>query len=698
MKERLIFRPRARLLLQLGDQLIRNENVALLELVKNSYDADATHALVIMERVDNPEKGVITVEDDGTGMDMDIIKNVWMEPGSDYKEKLCKESNRTKKFKRFPLGEKGIGRFAVHKLGNVIELVTRKSGHKEIYLKIDWNVFKESNYLEEVPIEISEREPQIFKNGKTGTRITIKKLKRTWTKLAVREFYRSLNSICFPFNPSGSFRVNFEIDKKEWVEGLLSLNKIGEYALFKFKCEIEGQFIKRFTYKFIPWPSMTKLRPREVTEDDEQIKKLLRMVDKQGNPIDLSKFKIGRVRFEGLIFDRDPRILELGVQDKKGLRTYLNKNGGIRVYRDGIRVYDYGEPENDWLSLDIRRVNIPAKRISNNIIIATVSINREQSRDLIEKTNREGFIENEAYSTFQFAILYALNLVETQRETDKEKIRIFYGATPRAEPVVSKIDELRTIVKKKIKDEKLRDEVERYLDRIENNYKYMNEVLLRSAGAGLSLSVVIHEVEKIVGELKEIVKKEGSSRIVTLVKHLSQMIEGYTLIIRKGGKKKWNLKRLIDQAIFNMEFRFKAHKIEIIKDYVNFKGNSEIECAKNLIIGTLMNIMDNSIWWLEYGQIENKKILIKISEELPGYTSVLIADNGPGFSLPTEEVTKPFVSAKPDGMGLGLHIAKEVMLAHKGNLIFPEWGEFTIPHEFKNGAIIIFAFRKEKEK
>ncbi len=75
-----------------------------------------------------------------------------------------------------------------------------------------------------------------------------------------------------------------------------------------------------------------------------------------------------------------------------------------------------------------------------------------------------------------------------------------------------------------------------------------------------------------------------------------------------------------------------------------------------------------------------------------------MADNGPGFSLPTEEITKPFVSAKPDGMGLGLHIAKSVMETHGGELMFPEAGDVSIPKEFRSGAIVVLAFRKEKAK
>ena len=79
------FKPRARLLLQLGDQLIKNESIALVELVKNSYDADANRVDVYMENVDDPIKGVIIIEDDGYGMDADTVENVWMEPGSDFK-------------------------------------------------------------------------------------------------------------------------------------------------------------------------------------------------------------------------------------------------------------------------------------------------------------------------------------------------------------------------------------------------------------------------------------------------------------------------------------------------------------------------------------------------------------------------------------------------------------------------------------
>jgi signal transduction histidine kinase len=698
-KNNIIFKPRARLLLQLGDQLIKNESIALLELVKNSYDADATKVNISMENIDTPDKGIIFLEDNGVGMDMDIIKNVWMEPASDYKEKLLEEKKVTKEFKRLPLGEKGIGRFSVYKLGEEIELITKKGKNSEILIKINWNDFQNSKYLDEMSIKIIEREPVVFTGSKTGTKIIIKKLKTPWTKQMVKEVYRSVNSMCSPFDAPDSFVISFHTDKKEWIEGLLSWDEVKDYALFSVDCEIEGQYINKFNYKFTPWPAMKKLHPRQITEKNDEVKKVAKMADKDNVAIDLSAAKIGKIKFKALIFDRDTKVLSLGVQDKRGLKDYLDINGGIRIYRDGVRVYDYGEPGNDWLDLGTRRINIPTKRISNNIVLGAIHLAREDSTDLEEKTNREGFVDNEAFNVFKAAVLYVLEKIETFREIDKDRIRTFYGPTPASEPVISDLADLKKVVDTKIKDKKLKDDISVYLKRIEADYKYINETLLKSAGAGLNLGVVIHEAEKIIEELVRVIAKEKpSARIVALVKHLAQLVEGYSVIIRNTGRKTENIKKLIEQAVFNIEFRLDAHKIEVVQDYSAFKGGTTLHCARNLVIGTILNILDNSIWWLDYGDVKDKKIYITVTDKIPDFLSVVIADNGPGFSLPTEEIVKPFVSAKPDGMGLGLHIAKSVMEAHGGELLFQDEGDVAIPKEFKSGAVVILAFRKEQKK
>src|SRR6266852_4767203 len=144
------------------------------------------------------------------------------------------------------------------------------------------------------------------------------------------------------------------------------------------------------------------------------------------HPINLNEHHIGPVKLRLYIFDQDAKVLKLGeVSDKKGLKEFLKESGGMRVYRGGIRVYDYGERGNDWLDLGGRRVNVPAKRISNNLIIGAVSLDIKKSLDvkngrgLIEKTNREGFVENSDYEAFRDAVVHAIQNIEVERNLDK---------------------------------------------------------------------------------------------------------------------------------------------------------------------------------------------------------------------------------------------------------------------------------------
>lgn len=590
------FKPRARLLLQLGDQLIKNESIALVELVKNSYDADANIVNIYMENVDDPKKGVIIIEDDGYGMSAETVENVWLEPGSDFKTQKIKNLEVSPKYKRLPIGEKGIGRFGVHKLGNIIELTTKSRDSKEVYVKINWTDFDKYKYLEDVPIIISERtEPYIFKNGKTGTNILITSLRKKWERGIAREVKRSITALASPFDVNDSFKPSFSVlDKPGWFEGLLNWEDVQDYSLFKFKITMAGNSITEFSYEFTPWISMTKLFPRTVAIDDLLIDqfKTLRYTEgeKKGEVINLGEYKIGSVTFEGYIFDRDPFILKMGVSDKTGFKKYLDTNGGVKVFRDKLRIYDYGEPENDWLGLDLRRVNQPAKRISNNILLSAISINRKDSSDLIEKTNREGFIENEAYEAFRAAILHSLEIIETLRYQDKQRVRQIYGPTPKSSPVMSTLGEAKKYVEEKVKETDVKAQIIKYFNKIESDYKTINDNLLKAAGAGLSMSVVVHEVEKIIYEVEKVLKFEkASDRVLSLVKHLSSLIDGYAEIIRKSSQTTENIIQIIDQSLFNTEFRLDSHKIEIIKEYRQFKGKAKVKVAKNLLIGTIVD-------------------------------------------------------------------------------------------------------------
>ena len=242
MEKQISFKSRARLMPQIGDQLIKNESIALLELVKNAYDADAPDVLVEMWDVDKPKKGKIIVKDTGDGMDLSIVENSWMEIGTDNKKNLLEEyilNNKKSVLGRLPMGEKGIGRFGVHKLGNKIILVTRMQGKKEVVVKIDWTEFEKFDYLEQVPITVIEREPEYFTGQQKGTYIEITELKNVWTRGKLRDVYRSIMSLQSPFESIQSFNVVFETNHKEWLEGLLTVDRIKNDALFFADVSIE---------------------------------------------------------------------------------------------------------------------------------------------------------------------------------------------------------------------------------------------------------------------------------------------------------------------------------------------------------------------------------------------------------------------------------------------------------------------------
>ncbi|WP_026899238.1 ATP-binding protein [Daejeonella oryzae] len=695
------FKPKARLILQLGDQLIRSEGIALLEVIKNSYDACASRVNISLSNLDNKQFGQIVIEDDGFGMDYNLIRGVWLQPGTTFKKNQIEDKKFVSPCNRMPLGEKGIGRFGVHKLGEEIELISKTKESKEAYLKIDWNDFDNDLSLDKIPINLIEREPIVFSHNGHGTKIIIKNLRTTWTRGSVRELYRAVNSLNSPFESINSFKVLFKIDRQEWLSGLLKFKEIEDSALFSADITIRANQITQLDYKFTPYGSMTDLRERVHSEVNiEMVQKVYdeRKKKKVIKDIDISHFKIGEIKIKMLIFDFDTNILSLGVADRKGLKDYLKLNGGMRVYRDGIRVYDYGEPGNDWLSLDIDRVNLPTARISNNIVIGAIQLSRIESKDLIEKTNREGFLQNDAYDEFFKAIHFTISRVITQRNIDKDKLRSHYSGKSKKVPVVDNLDFLREKVQSLIPDTLNRSEILGIIDEIAADYKTISDVYIRSASAGLSLSIVIHEIEKIIQELLYVVedasKPNSGERVKALTWHLGKLVDGYSGLIRRRSRKESDLKKIIANALWNVEYRLKAHEVEIISAFENEKTfKTKVKCSESLITGTIINIIDNSIYWMNFSKVQNKKIFVDLTEDIDGYITILIADNGPGFTIPYEDAIKPFISNKEDGIGIGLHIADEIMKSNGGELLFLSVDKANIKENFNAGAILGLGFR-----
>lgn len=681
-KENLVFKPRASLLLQLGDQLIKNENIAVIELIKNSYDADASIVKVDLLDINSP-MGKIIIEDDGNGMTIDIVKNVWLEPGNNHKKEDV-VFNRISKKGRLPIGEKGIGRFGVHKLGNQITLITRAESNKEIYVKINWNDFDNAKYLDDVNIEVIERDPQHFINN-TGTYIQITDLKKNWNEQEYFELKRAIEHFNSPFDNLSDFVVKLNSNLIGWDNKSYTFNEIKEFSLYHYKSTIDIKGNESFSYTFTPFKNMeTKGRIVNNTR---------LMTDKNGDPIRTKTKGIGIIDFELYCFDRDNKILtKFLTADKKQFTRYLDTNGGIYVFRNGTRIYDYGEPENDWLGLDHARFNQPAAKISNNIVIGAVNIKRNESTDLIEKANREGFVENEAYKEFKLIIQSSIDNFLTYRNADKDYLR--KDKKEIDEPVIDDIKKLKIKIDLSEINKKDKKEMINYIDRIENDYKRVKEVSLLTSTAGMSYGIVIHEIEKIIKEISlRVISEKTSTEFKNTIYHLSDIIQNYSNLIRQKKQEDCSLVDLVKQAMFNCSYRLKVHDIKLI---MNEKKDNIVQCSYNLIVGAILNIIDNSIWWLHKYKINKKKIFITISNYKPNYVSIIIADNGKGFTIDPSDAIKPFVTQKNGGIGLGLNVVNEIMLSHNGLLDFPEANEINdLPSEFKQGAIVSLCFKSK---
>jgi len=174
------------------------------------------------------------------------------------------------------------------------------------------------------------------------------------------------------------------------------------------------------------------------------------------------------------------------------------------------------------------------------------------------------------------------------------------------------------------------------------------------------------------------------------VQHLSDLTEGYAVLVRQENKISIKASELIKQSEFNVDYRLKAHNIEVINS-INSKNDFSIKCSRRLIVGAIMNLIDNSIWWLENKKPNKKYLFLSTSQELKDGPAVIIGDNGSGLMDELEYIVQPFFTRKPDGMGLGLHIVDEVMKVHKGKLKILQPGDINIPKEI-NGAVVALIF------
>ena len=699
------FRPRARVLQLLGDELIGSARLAVFELVKNAYDADANEVLVRLDLASGREP-TITVTDDGEGMTLDVLRSVWLVPGDDHRQKQRLSDKRSAIHRRLPLGEKGLGRFAVHKLGNRIVLVTRARAAGECVVDIDWNELIEQPYLDEAPVTIQLRSPEVFSGEKTGTRIEVRHLRAHWSRGEVRRLHNQITSICSPFEEPSGFRAVLDVPGHEgWVADLPDVSEILDRSIWKFSFRIDrGGF--DWTYEFREIPGLS-LKKRIVEKTGDRLKLPSRSGDDRFEKkvvADASALKdIGPVTGEFYVYDRDRGVRER-MTNIRLLENYLDDTGGVRVYRDGIRVYNYGERGDDWLGLDLRRVNVPTRRISNNIILGAVHLSLKESSGLVEKTNREGFVENESCLELRRLVLGALAALEGERQIDKERIREVTGKPH--DPTVSKIETPIHALRRELKRHGVIQQFEPYVASIENNFRNMQETLLSAGMSGLNLAVVFHEVERGVRALHQVISKGADlESAVRQARDLMRLLDGFSTLLRRDSKQQHSGRKLIDAARRFNVLRFRHHRIQFVCPLLHEDGDGfTSRFAFGLVLGALNNLIDNALYWLRVRwpdlpistERAERRLYVGISHDFEAGPAVVVADNGTGFQGDEpSNLIRPFFTRKPEGMGLGLYYANLAMELNGGQLVFPQRDEVELPEEY-DGAVVALVFKENQ--
>ncbi|MGJ3351214.1 ATP-binding protein [Morganella sp. Je.2.23] len=705
------FKAKSHLLKLLGDELIGNDQLAIFELVKNGYDADASYVDVTLD-VTSKEPSIIVEDIDGNGMTFDDIENKWLLIGTDSKR--GKNKVRTKKYNRMPLGEKGVGRLAVHKLGESLQLNTRSINERELEIKINWpTLINDVEFIDQTQVSIKELEtPKFFKEN-TGTRIKIYDLYKTeWNRNDIRKLKKMLVSLNSPFSKKETFTVNFNVPGRESdLINVLDIEDILELGLWEFKFHIDDKGMLEYEYIFNPPSSFSPVKKSHRYKTDKfPVTNRNYNKENSSEPIFLKEADldgIGPIYGSFYVFSLQKNIIDAkktGVSQQ--LRSYLKENGGMKVFRDGIRVFNYGEPGDDWLRLNSDRVNNPGKTISNNTIIGEIDLDLERSSGLIEKTNREGFTENNIYEVFHWICENIIDVFLQIHQPDRDKINEFIKSGRVSDPKI-KFDENINKIREVITKNGLNKELDGRVDSLEKEYNQMRNVMTSSGLSGLNISVIFHEVEREIDSLHSMIMRHDSNieKIRERSTNLMTILESFSTLLKKRKSEKFEAKEVIKKVFDLCEHRFRFHKTSLSAPILS--GNNEDEnfylnAPFGIIQAAITNIVNNSLYWSQYkreisnddGFIPGVGIFCRQNWYEDG-PAIIIADNGTGFSLPPENAVQPFIGSRPGGMGLGLYYAKTAMESIGGKLIIESFENMELPPAY-NGAVVSLIFKGNK--
>lgn len=666
----------------LGPELITNNLVAIIELIKNSYDAFATKVDVIFEceiepsRFANDEFGKISkivISDNGIGMNTDEVRDYWFVIGTPNKEenRLLSKNNQ----KRYVTGSKGIGRLSVARLGGLLKMTTKKNTEENaISFLINWDQIFEND---EMPlVDISYIQGSGIDNS--GTIIEISKIRNSWVKEDLEELSEGLSRFNPPFKVRNDFKINLKVinTKGGSITFPINYQEFLDFPIYRIKGTVEESGEINCTYHYSP------LGSKEIQKEKDLSSKWIDVIKNIKNrrlikSIKHSKPTCGSFNFEIRCWDIDPssteEISNLFNIKRQNVKDSIKYFMGISVYRDGILVMPKEERTRDWLGLDLRRVSHVGDRISTNQIVGCVYISSETNTLLKDASNREGFVENLAVSEFKVILSFIVSKLENERNFDRAKREPSITNLFKSINANDLLVEAEDLYKNKEVSKQFLEHIVKFninlkqtRKRIETHFRYYGQlatlgqisgVVLHEIRSGLiSIGILLDKLDDYKNDLDISINKfiDLGRKSVERLEHLA---DKFTPLASRRIRKQ-NTANLSEAFLSAMELLEKELSDNNVKVLLPKDLNYVVKINPTDIITVIINIILNSIYWLSKCNKENNRN-IQISSFLEG-SKIMISffDNGPGVDEKDAEIIfQPGVTRKPYGIGMGLPIS-----------------------------------------
>jgi signal transduction histidine kinase len=681
------------MLKRLGEELIPSPDAGIIELVRNAYDADAIKCRVELRGVDKPG-GQIRIIDDGNGMDLNSIINGWLVVGRSAKI----GGELTSRLRR-PIGEKGLGRLAGLRLGSLAKLTTRPITEPEFEyeLEIPWQAFDSATVIEEVAFEVkrTSRKPPYKKHGTT---IEVIDLRKSMTRHDVTRLSRSLLLLSDPFEHSAAFRATLAAPAFRDLERRVRTGYLAD-ADFHMRAELnsDGCASARVT----DHTGHELFRADHATLRGGKTKTRAKLQEHNKRP-----YNAPRAVFELWAFLLSETNLAPRNIVKAELSAWLQEVGGVHVYHRGLRVHPYGDPGFDWLDMNLSRTSSPEERPSTRTSVGRIVIS-DTSDQLRQKTDRSGFIEDEAFLELKQFAKDALDWMgrkrleraELRREKAKRELpeRISTARAAIREALVELPADSRASMEAALQqmDSARNDESRLIRDEL-RLYRTL-------ATVGTTFAVFGHEAAKPAGEIiknADAIRRRGRSllgavydeRLASSVDRISRhaaAIDALTrLPLRLVARRKRKLELLDVNAIAtDVVLLFKSFLDEagIVPTVTPEEGQPRVRAAVADIEAIVTNLLINAVNAFKQAGAsgQSSERLVRFETPVNGdFVGIVCSDSGPGIDesqISINEIWLPGRTSFKDGTGLGLTIVRDVVSDLGGR-----W--FAAPHGPLGGA------------